>query len=373
MKKFSLLLISTYNVGLHIWKEQGLYSREIAYYQKLEKYLSRFGILTYDNKNEKQENATYVYYYNHFGLHPFLYSILAFYLHRKAIRNFDVIKTNQFAGAWLALFIKIFHKKKIFILRGGHAWDYESGSKLTRWIANLVMDICIRYADLIFFVSNEDKEKYLNRISKKNLNKIKILPNAVDTNLFSPKTKPNNDKIKIVMVGRLVQMKNFQSVLSALSNMDSSIKNRIIVDIIGDGEYISELKKAGEGLPITFHGSLPNDKTAEFLSNSDIFVLPQFYGSGMSKVILEAMASGNIVIASDLPAHRNTIDEGINGYISGVESSSIQEKLEYVIKNYHTEEIIKIKEMAIKKVQDNFSMDSVVKKEYDYICEIYEK
>lgn len=375
MKKNRLLLISTYKMGLKSWKKQGLYDREIGYYKKLGEYLGGFGIMTYDKEYEKPESEDYLYYYNKNKITDFLYSLFWPILNFKNIRNYDIVKTNQFAGAWVALVIKLIFNKKIFILRGGHAWDYEGGSKFVRYISDLVMNLCLIYADLIFFTSMEDREKYLRRINKKYLYKIKILPNAVDTNIFFPKINKTRSSIRIIMVGRLIEMKNFQSAISAISRLTNLKKEEFDVSIIGEGQYSYSLKSLASesSVKINFLGALPNSKIAEYLAVSDIFILPQFYGSGMSKVVLEAMACGNVVIASDLPAHRNTIDDGINGVFCKTGIESIQEKLEYVIQNINSDKIKKMRESAVSKVRDNFSMEAIIKKEFNYINEIYEK
>lgn len=369
MKKLSLLLISTYNVGLKIWKKAGLYDREIGYYKKLGKYLQKFGIMTYDKTDEKPANEDYEYYYNKYRIPSPLYSILWSFSHLKTIRQYDVIKTNQFAGAWVALLIKLLDRKKIFILRGGYAWHCKrKGVSLLTHISNY---FCLKFADLVFFVSLKDRDEYLRRYGRKHLKKCRILPNSINTDLFKPNNKVTNGKIYITMVGRLVKMKNFQSALVAISNIEEPLKKKVFVDIIGQGDYYHQLKSIAqkEGLNCKFWGGVPNNKVAEILSNSDIYIMPQLFGSGMSKGILEAMATGNIVIASDIEAHRNTIDDKINGFLCPADPESIQEKLEYVIKHLNDDEIRTLMERAVKKVKHLFSMQEITKKEYQYICQ----
>lgn len=374
MKKLSLLLISTYNVGLGVWKRAGLYDREIGYYKKLGKYLGKFGIMTYDKANEKPENETYQYYYNRWKIPSFFYSFFWPFLHFKVIREYDVIKTNQFAGAWVALLIKMLSRKKIFILRGGYAWHCRRKLLgIFSFLAYLCNYFCIRFADLVFFVSLQDRNEYLKKYGEKRLGKCRILPNSVDTNLFKPGNKRKDGKSHIALVGRLVEMKNFQSSLLAVSGLSEGLKSRVFVDIVGEGSYYAPLKDIAEKgvLNHKFWGALSNDRVAEVLGSSEIYILPQLFGSGMSKAILEAMAAGNIVIASDIKAHKTTIDDKIDGFLCGTDVKSIQERLTYVISHLNDDEIRTIRERAVKKVEKFFSMKETAKKEYQYICQVH--
>lgn len=375
MKKFSLLLISTYGVGLGLWRQKGLYDREIGYYKKLGKFLDRFGVLSYDRADGKPEGELYEHFYNRFRLPKMLFSFLAPLLFIRAFKKYGVIRTNQFAGAWTAALMKLFSSKKLFIMRGGHAWDYESGSRFARWCADRLTAWSLRMADSVFFVSSEDQEKYLKRYGEHNRKKMRILPNAVDTSVFSYEPRRPDRISRILLIGRLVEMKNFQSVLQAVVAMDERLRKQVSIDIIGEGEYRSTLESIvrEHGLPATFHGVLPNDQMAAFLKRSDIFIMPQTYGSGMSKGILEAMATGNIVIASDLPAHRNTIDEGINGLICKFDTASIRERIEYVLARIDAKDMVRMRAVAAEKVRTSFSMETIAEREYGYLVELTKK
>lgn len=375
MKKFSLLLVSTFGVGLKTWLEKGLYDREISYYRKLEKYLNKFGVLSYDKDYSKPKDENYDYYYNSSNLPKSIFSIFAGFIYCEDIKKYEIIKTNQFSGSWTAALIKFFSRDKILIIRGGHAWDYEGGNILSRKIADLVLKWCFSMADLVFFVSKEDEEKYIKKFGEKMKFKYRIVPNSVDTDIFYYKPRTINDSIKILLVGRLVEMKNFQSVISAVGMMDIEIKRKIIIDIVGDGEFRGRLEKIAKenNVNTNFFGAIPNSEMVNYLHNSDIFILPQVYGSGMSKVLLEAMSTGNIVVASDLPAHRNTVDNRTDGFICQKDEESIKNTIEYIIKNIKSNLMSDIRKNAAEKVKNNFSMLKTAEREYNFLLEIYDK
>ena len=98
-----------------------------------------------------------------------------------------------------------------------------------------------------------------------------------------------------------------------------------------------------------------SSKWAAFAS-SDIFVLPSIYGEGMPMALLEAMACGCIVIASDNASISAVIDSGYNGYIVPAgDVDALAEKLATVIE--HRNEWPAVGAAAKKTIQEKFAID----------------
>ncbi|MFH0740182.1 MAG: glycosyltransferase family 4 protein [bacterium] len=369
MKDVSLLVISTYGVGLKVWKDGGLYDREIGYYKKLGKYIDGFGIMVYDKTNEKPFDGGYDYYYNRYKIPNIIFSFIWPFLNFKAIKKYNIIRTNQFSGAWVGLLIKLLHKEKVFVMRGGYAW-HANKKGFIAWLIDASMSICLKFADLVFFVSPEDRDDYLKKYGQGFIAKCRILPNSIDTDLFKPNNNPSGDgKIHIALVGRLVEMKNFQSALMAIANLKEELKSQVCVDIVGLGDFADNLVGIAKEkkLNYKFWGPLANNEIAKILSNSDIYLLPQLFASGMSKGILEAMACGNVVIVSDIEAHKTTVEDKVDGFLCRTDIKSIQEKLDYVIERLSFEEIKNLRKKAVEKVESLFSMEKTAEKEFQYL------
>ena len=64
---------------------------------------------------------------------------------------------------------------------------------------------------------------------------------------------------------------------------------------------------------ITYHGMQPNINP--FYEKCSCFLYPSYYPEGMSNVLLEAAASGRPAIAADRSGCRETVDDGVTGYI----------------------------------------------------------
>ena len=103
------------------------------------------------------------------------------------------------------------------------------------------------------------------------------------------------------------------------------------------------------------------DNVPEWIANSSVFVLPSYYREGVPRSTQEAMAIGRAVITTDVPGCRETVIEGVNGFL--VEKWSPQalaEKIIYFIE--HPEEIKKMGYESYKIAQDKFDADKVNKR-----------
>ncbi len=123
--------------------------------------------------------------------------------------------------------------------------------------------------------------------------------------------------LRLVTVGRLSAGKNIESVIRALSilNLNNSplpaggglgVRSDTILhlDILGDGEARASLEELTADLQlnemVTFHGNVPHAEVLRILSGSHLFVFPTRVKEGFPKAVLEAMACGLPVIASNI-------------------------------------------------------------------------
>lgn len=122
-------------------------------------------------------------------------------------------------------------------------------------------------------------------------------------------------KLNIVSVARLIKLKNIDKVLFALSKLDGNIEWNYI--IIGDGPELKNLIKLSVELKlldrVTFVGWKNSEEINKILMISNIFILPSFPET-FGIAYLEAMAKGNIVIATKNTGIDGVIINGINGF-----------------------------------------------------------
>jgi glycosyltransferase involved in cell wall biosynthesis len=133
------------------------------------------------------------------------------------------------------------------------------------------------------------------------------IPNSVDHELYTPKTKQDqSERRRICYVGRLAEEKGLVSLVDAMKLVSDAISG-VTLDMIGDGPMRNELvdRAARLGLQdvIRFTG---NSVALPHYHASDVFVLPSF-SEGLSLALLEAMACGLPVVATNVDGNREVL------------------------------------------------------------------
>lgn len=121
-----------------------------------------------------------------------------------------------------------------------------------------------------------------------------IIPNGVDTRRFARARGVRNDSsdVEVVFLGRLDEpRKGLDVFLAALERLPRLPQ----VTVMGGGA-------AREMDGVRFAGKVTEDEKVEILGRADIFVAPNLGGESFGIILVEAMAAGCAVVASDIPA-----------------------------------------------------------------------
>jgi glycosyltransferase involved in cell wall biosynthesis len=150
-------------------------------------------------------------------------------------------------------------------------------------------------------------------------NKIFLLPNCIDYQAFNRASNRqfirNTNEIVIGTVGRLEKVKGINYLLLAMKIILAKFPYARL-EIVGDGSLLEELeeisKKIGISNSVKFFGKFTD--VIPFYKRMDIFVLPSIL-EGFGIVLLEAMAAGIPVVASDVDGIREVIIQGESGIL----------------------------------------------------------
>ncbi len=155
---------------------------------------------------------------------------------------------------------------------------------------------------------------------------VRIIENAVE---LANVKKIKLNGFSIIMVGRLVAHKHFDSIIRIMPRLDANLI------LIGDGPELDKLQSLSKSLnldnKVKFLGSLEHEKTLSYISSSDVLLLPSIY-EGSSHVILEAMLYSTPVIALANPGNASLIKDGMNGLLFD-DSSQVLDKLLHIKNN----------------------------------------
>ena len=149
---------------------------------------------------------------------------------------------------------------------------------------------------------------------------VTVIPNGVDTTFFSPRTGPG-PKIgptTILFVGRFHRQKNLRFLMEQIARLHEAAPRDWRLSMVGAGGERRELEKCARRLNlmdmIAWHGWQEKDGLLDLYRQADVVVNPSLY-EGLPNVILEAMACGLPVVASDIPGNNALVDPGQTGFL----------------------------------------------------------
>jgi len=230
----------------------------------------------------------------------------------------DVIHGHWIASGLIGVVLKHLYGKPLVVTAHGsdiHGMNTKLGRNIVR--------IALKKADCIITVSEDLNLKLLSWGVDRD--KIRVVPNGVNITDF-PGCKVDTlrlrldlsqDRKYVLFVGRLVPVKGVEFLLRAIPEIEQEIKN-VSVILIGDGQETAFLRRLSVQLNVSkkvhFLGTQAHTKVAEFMAACDLLVLPSL-SEGLPVTILEAMASGIPIVATNVGGIPELIKNGENGIL----------------------------------------------------------
>jgi glycosyltransferase involved in cell wall biosynthesis len=150
--------------------------------------------------------------------------------------------------------------------------------------------------------------------------KVSVIGNGVDFQKFASARRDYSSN-EILMASRLEPRKNVEEAIRAMSKLP---RGSYHAKIAGDGSQRVFLEKVARrlGVDLDFLGRVEGSSLPPLYGGAGIF-LTTSYSEGFGLTVLEAMAAGCVVVASDIPAHRALIEHDVNGALYGNESELV--------------------------------------------------
>ncbi|HKV36795.1 MAG TPA: glycosyltransferase family 4 protein [Pyrinomonadaceae bacterium] len=149
---------------------------------------------------------------------------------------------------------------------------------------------------------------------------VHLLPHGVDLQRFRPPITEINSTLRLLAVGRLVEKKGFDFLIAALAG----VKVNFTLTIVGDGpererlQHLAILNNLARR--IDFRGAVTHTELPQIYSETDVVVVPSIQDrsgdrDGLPNVVLEAMASGRALVASEVAAIPSAVVHNENGLL----------------------------------------------------------
>jgi len=361
----TLVFLMSYGTSLEIWHKIGIFTREITVINQLSKLYDRVLIISYDEEDKCRK------YLKHFSknisilckpksLSKLAYSILAPIIYRGKIKGDTIIcRTVQLWGFWTGLLLKAIKKCKLILRQGFIASKFAIQSRRVKYyiLATIFELIAYHLSDRIIVATESDKEYIRNKYHVKP-QKIYVIPNWVDTELFKPDKEVKKEKGRIIFIGRLEKQKNIISLINAVKTIPNAK-----LYIIGNGTLrgkIEEKIRKEKIENVFLLGPIPHHQLPKELNKSEIFILPSFY-EGHPKTLIEAMACGLPIIGTNVEGIRENIQNGKTGLLCNINHKSIKEKIKILLENRELAKKLSIN--ARKYVTEKYSLKKVLEKE----------
>ena len=305
------------------------------------------------------------------------------------LKDFDLIYLHYpfFGAAEIIWFLKKFvwgKKKKLVIQYHMDVVLPNLFLKILSLPSKLIFNSLFKNADLIISASLDYvQNSKLKNIYQKYPQKFVEIPFGVDTENFHPvchcerseaishyqddtgllrQGLAMTDGFKILFVGGLDKAHYFKGVevlLDAVKLLDNNNPNWRL-EIVGDGDLKAEYEKKASDLgvadKINFSARVSNEDLPQKYQAADCLVLPSINkGEAFGMVLIEAMASGLPVIASDLPGVRGvfTAESGLK--IKPGDTEDLAEKLKYLMDN--TDKRREMGRVARREVEEKYSLE----------------
>jgi len=230
------------------------------------------------------------------------------------LEKFDVVHIHEPMMPALAVSV-LHHAEGMVIVGTFHATRSNSFGYtiwkplLRRWMNKLDGKIAVSKAAMEF-------------ISRYFPGDYEIIPNGIDLQHFTDKAPPvekyRDGKLNILFVGRLEKRKGFKYLLGAYERVKKEFPQCRLIVVSPH----SRLSKKYENIAarrnlkdVVFAGYVSFDDLPGYYNTADIFCSPATGWESFGMVLMEAMATGKPVVASDIPGYAGLISHGVEGLL----------------------------------------------------------
>ncbi len=169
--------------------------------------------------------------------------------------------------------------------------------------------------------------------------KVVNIPTGIDSGKFKPVNTDvrNNygiedDEKLVLFTGRFIHFKNLPFLVKGMAEVIKQ-NDKVKLMLVGEGPFFGQIKKMVSVLKIenkvVFTGKIPNDVLPRYYSAADLYLITSNYDN-FPNAVIEAMACGLPVVATNVGGIPDLVENGVNGFC--IENNNIAELKETVLK-----------------------------------------
>lgn len=263
----------------------------------------------------------------------------------------------------IAISARLAGVKKVYaIINGAGTLFYMKGLKgrLVQMFSYPLLFTGLHLCNKVIFQNQDNLNLFtkLKLVSKKK----SLIVNGSGVNLEKFKSEPLGDEYMFLFIGRMIRDKGISEFIASAKKVKEVYpKSRFLLI----GPYDQNLTALGEEelSPLIEDKTIEHiewtDKVSDYLKESYVFVLPSYH-EGTPRTVLEAMATGRPIITTDAPGCRETVVDGVNGFLIPIRNIEIlSEKMIWMIEN--REEAKKMGQESIRICKEKFDVNKINK------------
>ena len=211
------------------------------------------------------------------------------------------------------------------IVHTAHGFAFhEASSSFETMLWATLERLAARWCDRIVTVSGFHRQWAL-RLRIGSPGQVVAIPNGIGAERVSPNRTAMETRaalgldpssLAVVTTGRLAEQKGLRYLVAAVPALVAALGDRFRLLLAGEGRLRSSLERQAQALGIAEYVSFLGFRrdVGDVLSASDIVVLPS-YREGLSIALLEAMAMGKPVVATEIGSNREVLQDGSTGLL----------------------------------------------------------
>lgn len=234
-------------------------------------------------------------------------------------------------------------------------------NKLVKFVMSALYKQAFKRSKNVFFQNNDDKQTMLDEGLLKEDKVVMIHGSGVNVEKFVPTELPAMPTF--LYIGRLIRDKGVEEYLEACQIIKAEYGDKVRCLLVGPYDSNPSALKPEELQPLVDKGIVEyfgeQRDVRPFINQCSIYVLPSYH-EGTPKTVLESMAMGRAIITSNAPGCKETVVDGVNGYLTEVKNAKdVAAKMKVLIEDPALVALMGVKSRAmavdifdVKKVND---------------------
>lgn len=234
---------------------------------------------------------------------------------------------------------KVTKKSDCYAMIPGAGYIFSTDSvkaRIIKYVIRRLYKKALGRAKVVFFQNRDDRNQFIKEKMVGRQKSIVVNGSGINLNQFAYKKMP--DKVSFLFAARLLKTKGIIEYCKAAELVKKECKD-IEFNIVGGVDdnptciNKDELNYYIKNKIVNYYGKV--DNMADYYENNAVMVLPSYHREGVPHAVLEAMSVGRIIITTNEIGCKETVKDGINGFmIDSKNSEMLAEKMKYVINHY---------------------------------------